>query len=54
LDIGRGRGEVAREIIRRVGEVVIHGIDSDLCGLADVKAETSNRLDRLKLLLEKA
>jgi ubiquinone/menaquinone biosynthesis C-methylase UbiE len=44
LDVGCGRGEVAREVMRRVGEVVAHGIDSDLCGLADVKAETSNRL----------
>lgn len=44
LDIGCGRGEVAREVIRRVGDVVIDGIDSDLCGLADVQEETGNRL----------
>lgn len=44
LDIGCGRGELAREIIRRVGDVVIHGIDSDLCGLAELQEETGNRL----------
>ena len=44
LDIGCGRGEVAREVIRRVGEVVVNGIDSDLCGLADTQAEKGNRL----------
>jgi len=44
LDIGCGRGEVAREVIRRVGEVTVHGIDSDLCGLAELKNETANRL----------
>ena len=44
LDVGCGRGEVAREVIRRVGEVVIDGIDSDLCGLADTQEETSQSL----------
>ena len=44
LDIGCGRGEIAREVSRRVGNVVISGIDSDLCGLADVEEERGNRL----------
>ena len=49
LDIGCGRGEMAREVIRRVGDVVVHGIDSDLCGMAELQDETGNRLTIRKM-----
>jgi len=44
LEIGCGRGEIAREIVSRVPSVRIHGIDSDLCNMADTRSEEGDSI----------
>jgi len=44
LEIGCGRGEIAREIVSRVPSIRIHGIDSDLCNMADTRSEEGDSI----------